>query len=179
MRVEKIEVIRTLGMITFAFSLIFALAAATLASLYTLRGLHPPAPLYIVQGQVADNIANEVAKVYAKVQELYGLAMKTANPQLLRLFIWYRYFAPMGYVPQLIFLFALPNALIGIFTCIATIPLRMVLIYHPPLPITIIDISIGVFTQALADLWFIDTVYHTATSNSLISTVWKRVVNSE
>jgi hypothetical protein len=145
MKVWKIEVIRTLGMITFAFSLIFALAAATLASLYTLRGQYPPAPLYIVQGQVADNIANEVAKVYAKAQE---------------------------FAPQLIFLFALPNALIETFTCIAAIPLRMVLIYHPPLSITIIDISIGVFTQALADLWFIDAVYHTATGNSLISTVW-------
>ena len=175
MKVEKIELIRTLGMIVFAFSLIFDLAVALLASLYVLRGQYPPAPLYVVQGHVADNIANETAKVYAKVHELYELAMKTANPQLLQLLIWYEYFAPMGYAPQLIFLFALPNALIGIFTCIAAIPFRMALIYHPPLPIAIFDISIGILTQALADLWFIDAVYHTATGNSLISLLWKRV----
>jgi len=165
MKMEKIEVIRTLGMVTFTFSLIFALAAAMLASLYVLRGQYPPAPLYVVQGQVADNIANEVAKVYTKAQELYEFALKTANPQLLRLFIWYRYFAPMGYAPQLIFLFALPNALIEIFTCFAAIPFQMALIYHPPLPIAIFNISIGVLTQALADLWFIDVIYHTITSN--------------
>jgi len=173
MKVEKIELIRTLGMIVFAFSLIFALAAATLASLYVLRGQYPPTLLYIVQGHVANNIANEVAKVYAKAQGLYELAVETANPRLLQLFIWYRYFAPMGYAPQLIFLFALPNALIEIFICIAAIPFRMVLIYHPPLPIAIFDISIGILTQALADLWFIDAVYHTATGNSLVSTLWK------
>ena len=165
-----VKVLSTLGLVAFVITLIAALATTSYACLYIMQGVHPPRTLYLVQGQVADSIAGKITTINDKVRELYELGVNTSNPLLLRLASTY-WFKPLSYTPQVVFLFALPNTLIELFTYFA---LPQFQAYALPLPGWFNELS-GIILQALADLWFINTLFRTAAGYSIASMVLRRL----